>query len=108
MLEQWGDVSVKCNSVTRRRCWIYVVSQLYSGQFWTGVKARELGLVDGLGTMHDMLTDRFGDELEIVAVQPKRQFFSFSGPAGEAVGRAGADHLVAHLEERNYWQRYGL
>ena len=55
-----------------------------------------------------MLDDRFGDELEIVAVQPKRQFFSFSGPAGEAVGRAGADHLVAHLEERNYWQRYGL
>ena len=82
--------------------------ELYSGQFWTGVKARELGLVDGLGTMHDMLTERFGDELEIVAVQPKRQFFSFSGPAGEAVGRAGADHLVAHLEERNYWQRFGL
>ena len=27
--------------------------------------------------MHDMLTDRFGDELEIVAVQPKRQFFRF-------------------------------
>ena len=64
--------------------------------------------MDGLGTMHDMLTDRFGDELEIVAVQPKRQFFSFSGPAVEAVGRAGVDHLVAHIEERNYWQRYGL
>ena len=81
---------------------------LFTGQFWTGVKARELGLVDGLGTMHDMLSDRFGDELEIVAVQPKRQFLSFSGPAGEAAGRAGADYLTAHLEERSYWQRYGL
>ena len=82
--------------------------ELFTGQFWTGVKARELGLVDGLGTMHDMLSERFGDELEIVAVQPKRQFLSFSGPAGEAAGRAGADYLTAHLEERSYWQRYGL
>jgi len=81
---------------------------LFTGQFWTGVKARELGLVDGLGTMHDILSDRFGDELEIVAVQPKRKFLSFSGPAGEAAGRAGADYLTAHLEERSYWQRYGL
>ena len=82
--------------------------ELFSGQFWTGVKARELGLVDGLGTMHDMLFDRFGDELDIVVVQPKRQFLSFSGPVGEAAGRAGADYLTAHIEERSYWQRYGL
>ena len=82
--------------------------ELFSGQFWTGVKARELGLVDGLGTMHDVLSDRFGDKLEIVAVQPKRQFLSFSGPAGEAAGRAGVDYLTAHLEERSYWQRFGL
>jgi len=82
--------------------------ELFSGQFWTGVKACELGLVDGLGTMHDVLSDRFGNELEIVAVQPKRQFFSFSGPAGEAAVSAGAEYLMAHLEERSYWKRFGL
>jgi len=82
--------------------------ELFSGQFWTGIKAYELGLVDSLGTMHDVLSDRFGEELEIIAVQPKRQFLSFSGPAGEAAGRAGADYLIAHLEERSYWQRIGL
>jgi signal peptide peptidase SppA len=82
--------------------------ELFSGQFWTGVKARELGLVDGLGAMHDVLSERFGNELEIVAIQPKRQFLSFAGPAGEAVGRAGADYLAVHLEERSYWQRFGL
>ena len=82
--------------------------ELFSGQFWTGVKARELGLVDGLGSMHDVLSSRFGDKLEIVAVQPKRQFLSFSGPAGEAAGKAGADYLISHLEERGYWKRFGL
>lgn len=82
--------------------------ELFSGQFWTGAKACELGLVDDLGTMHDMLINRFGEELEIVTVQPKRQFFSLSGPAGEAAGRAGADYLTAHLEERSYWKRFGL
>ena len=82
--------------------------ELFSGQFWTGVKAHELGLVDGLGAMHDVLSGRFGDKLEIVAVQPKRQLLSFSGPSGEAPGIAGADYLIAHLEERGYWQRFGL
>ena len=82
--------------------------ELFSGQFWTGVKARELGLVDGLGAMHDVLSERFGDKLEIVAVQPKRQFLSFSGPVGEAAGRAGIEYLTAHLEERSYWQHFGL
>ncbi len=82
--------------------------ELFSGQFWTGIKARELGLVDGLGTVHDVLSERFGDELEVVAVQPKRQFLSFSGPAGEAAGKAGVDYLMGCLEERSYWQRFGL
>ena len=82
--------------------------ELFSGQFWTGLKALELGLVDGLGTMYEVLADRFGDKLEIVVIQPKRQFLSFSGPAGEAAGKAGADYLTAYFEERSYWHRFGL
>ena len=82
--------------------------ELFSGQFWTGLKALELGLVDGLGTMYEVLADRFGDKLEIVIIQPKRQFLSFSGPAGEAAGKAGADYLTAYFEERSYWHRFGL
>ena len=78
--------------------------ELFSGQFWTGTKALELGLIDGLGAMHDVLNDRFGDQLDLVAIQPKRQFLSFAGPAGAAA----ADHLATHLDNRAHWQRFGL
>ena len=81
---------------------------LFSGRFWTGAKALELGLVDGLGVMHDVLADRFGEQLDLVAVQPKRQLLSFAGPAGTAAGQAAADHLAAHIDDRAHWQRFGL
>ena len=82
--------------------------ELFSGRFWTGTKALELGLVDGLGTMHDVLADRFGDQIDLVAVQPKRQLLSFAGPAGSAAGAAAAQNLLAHIEDRSHWQRFGL
>lgn len=82
--------------------------ELFSGRFWTGVKALDLGLVDGLGTMQDVLASRFGEQLELVAVQPKRPFLSFAGPAGSAAGRAAADHLTTQMDERAHWQRFGL
>ena len=82
--------------------------ELFSGRFWTGTKALELGLVDGLGAMHDVLAERFGEQLDLVAVQPRRQLLSFAGPAGTAAGLAAADQLATHLEHRAHWQRFGL
>ena len=82
--------------------------ELFSGRFWTGTKAVELGLVDGLGVMHDVLAERFGDQLDLVAIQPKRQLLSFGGSAGASAGQAAADHLAAHIEHRAHWQRFGL
>lgn len=82
--------------------------ELFSGQFWTGTKALELGLIDGLGAMHDVLAERFGETLDLVAVQPKRQLLSFAGPAGAAAGKAAADQLAVHIEHRAHWQRFGL
>ena len=82
--------------------------ELFSGRFWTGTKAVELGLVDGLGVMHDVLAERFGDQLDLVAIQPKRQLLSFGGSASAAAGQAAADHLAAHIEHRAHWQRFGL
>ena len=82
--------------------------ELFSGRFWTGTKAVELGLVDGLGVMHDVLAERFGDQLDLVAIQPKRQLLSFGGSAGAAAGQAAADHLASHIEHRAHWQRFGL
>jgi ClpP class serine protease len=37
-------------------------ADLFEGQIWTGRKALELGLIDGLGDVHGTLKERFGEK----------------------------------------------
>jgi len=78
--------------------------ELFSGEFWTGKKAKELGLIDGLGNADQILREKFGDEVEIK---------KFGKPKGWLAKKLSssqdhADKLIGILEERSIWQRYGL
>ena len=78
--------------------------ELFSGEFWTGKKAKELGLIDGLGNADQILRKKFGDEVEIK---------KFGKPKGWLAKKLSssqdhADKLINILEERSIWQRYGL
>ena len=78
--------------------------ELFSGEFWTGKKAKELGLVDGLGNADQILREKFGDEVEIK---------KFGKPKGWLAKKISSsqdhtDKLISILEERSIWQRYGL
>jgi len=78
--------------------------ELFSGEFWTGKKAKELGLIDGLGNADQILREKFGDEVEIK---------KFGKPKGWLAKKLSssqdhADKLISILEERSIWQRYGL
>ena len=86
---------------------------LFSGDVWTGRKAVELGLADGLGEMRRMLRDRYGEKLRLRKVQGSRQWWrprlplgGFSAEPGYSAGWAHG--LVAALEERAHWARFGL
>ncbi|HLT02067.1 MAG TPA: S49 family peptidase, partial [Geminicoccaceae bacterium] len=39
--------------------------ELFEGQIWTGRKAAELGLIDGLGDLHGLMRERFGDKVKL-------------------------------------------
>jgi len=78
--------------------------ELFSGEFWTGKKAKELGLIDGLGNSDQILREKFGEEVEIK---------KFGKPKGWLAKKLSssqdhADKLISILEERSIWQRYGL
>jgi signal peptide peptidase SppA len=86
-------------------------ADLFSGEVWTGSKAVELGLVDGLGTLREVLTRRYPDA-HVLAVEPRRPLLARLGMAG-VTARLGspAEHLVAAvelLEQRATWSRFGL
>jgi signal peptide peptidase SppA len=82
---------------------------LFTGEWWTGVKGLELGLVDSLGDLHQVLRERFGADVRTRAIAHKRPLFSiprFGLAAFSGEGLAG-DALAA-IEDRTLWSRLGL
>src|SRR5690606_30247336 len=64
-------------------------AELFTGEFWTARRGLGLGLVDGLGDIHATLADRYGPDVQLKPIAPKRSWFqlpSFGLPA-----RAEAD-----------------
>lgn len=92
--------------------------ELFSGLFWAGDKALERGLVDGLGTMHEILQSKFGEDVIIKTIEPKsgfsvRKLLLPGGrlsvdSAARAAGQGVASSALALAEERALWSRYGL
>jgi signal peptide peptidase SppA len=83
---------------------------LFSGEFWTGRKALELGLVDGLGDLRGVLRERYGEKLRLKRVDGAKPWWRRRLPVGAAPPAAQdwAAGLLAAAEERALWSRYGL
>ncbi|MBK8906356.1 MAG: S49 family peptidase [Rhodospirillales bacterium] len=89
--------------------------ELFNGRFWTGATALRLGLVDGLGDIRSVLRERFGDDVKLRVVGDSRRWrpwrMGTPGIAGDEVsGHAErlAGGLIAAVEERMLWNRFGL
>jgi signal peptide peptidase SppA len=79
---------------------------LFSGEFWTGRRGLELGLVDSLGEVRTTLQARFGAKVHLPVIGPRRRLLSRFG-LDMSIDGIGPGTLAA-LEERLHWQRYGL
>ncbi len=81
-------------------------AELFTGAFWTGKRGLDLGLVDGLGHMHETLRRKFGEKVEIMEI---------SAPKGWGLRRLGfgsatelPEEMLNALETRALWSRFGL
>ncbi|SDP96057.1 signal peptide peptidase SppA [Actinopolyspora xinjiangensis] len=85
---------------------------LFSGEVWTGRRARELGLVDGVGNLREVVARRF-PESHVVSVEPRKPLLARLGMTGPA---GGTQELAAGLvrglfesaDNRTMWSRFGL
>lgn len=86
-------------------------AMLFNGEFWTGKRGLEFGLVDGLGDLRTTLQARYGTKVHLPVIGPRRSLLSrFGLKIGiDTMGPAmlGPATLAA-LEERSHWQRFGL
>lgn len=80
---------------------------LFSGAFWSGRQALAKGLVDGLGHMHGVLRNKFGDKLVLRTVAPSQGWGLKKLGFGAQVPDFAAQALDA-LETRALWSRFGL
>lgn len=79
---------------------------LFSGEVWTGARAAELGLVDGLGTLRGVAAERWPDA-ELVEIGARRSLLARLG-VGPGAAAAAAGALVDAADRRAAWARYGL
>src|ERR1700722_13834262 len=90
---------------------------LFSGQYWSGTKAIELGLADGIGDLRSTLRTRFGDEVTTPLMAAERNLLGRVRPGIElpgidrdplSLGAELAGGAISALEARALWARYGL
>lgn len=90
---------------------------IFSGLFWTGQRGVELGLVDGIGEIRDVLKRRFGPKTRLELVGSARGLLGRrlpgiaslgNGNFGAEIASGAAEGLASTLEERALWSRYGL
>ncbi|MFB9950403.1 S49 family peptidase [Rhizobium puerariae] len=87
---------------------------IFSGLFWSGLRGVDLGLVDGLGDMREVLKRRYGKDAQLELIGSARTLFGRRVPGVFGAGKAGeiaagaAAGLAAGIEEKALWSRYGL
>ena len=92
---------------------------LFTGEFWAGQAALDRGLIDGLGDIRSVMREKYGENVRLKVIGGRkplwRRGFGLSGsfganslaePVGLGVGLAQG--LLAAIEARSLWRRFGL
>ena len=82
---------------------------LFSGAFWSGAQAQSYGLVDHIGSLHQVMGQKFGDDVRLISIASKRKFGGLGALASRSDFSAsiGRDFFEAG-EEKLWWSRLGL
>ncbi|RVV98336.1 S49 family peptidase [Mesobaculum littorinae] len=76
-------------------------ADLFTGEFWVGARAVELGLADGIGHVVPMMKDRFGDDVRLTSYKQRRPFLS-------RFTSALVQDTLTEVEDRAAQARFGL
>lgn len=100
--------------VRQRRSSLSSDGDLFSGAFWSGAKAVELGLADRVGDLRSLLRQRYGEHVRVLAISTERSIWrrrlglrapaSFAGSVADGL----VERAIAVVEERLMWSRFGL
>ena len=78
--------------------------QIFTGAFWSGKTAKELGLIDEIADLRAKMQEKFGNDVEFNYISPKKSFLKnfFSEKTNIA------SKIVYELEEKISFNKFGL
>ena len=77
--------------------------EVFSGLFWVGKKGVELGLADGVGSINEVIKEKFGKKAKIKIIDQKKSFLQ-----KRLSSSINSNDIFNRLEEMIMWSRYGL
>jgi len=89
---------------------------LFTGEFWSGKRALDLGLIDGLSDLRTKMREIYGEEVRLKLVMPstswfrrRRGVFAEGDGLGFGFSPGGfAADLISAIEARALWSRFGF
>jgi len=78
--------------------------EVFSGLFWVGRKAVELGLADGIGSIQNIIQQRYGKKAKIKIIDQKKSFLQKK----LSTSLIDTETILQKLEEKTIWSRFGL
>ena len=89
------------NFVSERRGKRIEGKKIFNGEVWEAERAKNLGLIDDIGTMEDILERKYGEDIKYKYVNKKKSIFSrFSSSI--------IDEVFSKIIENRYFSKFGL
>ena len=79
-------------------------SEIFSGLFWVGQKAIDLGLADGLGSINDVIKTKYGKKAKVKLIDQKKSFLQRKLSSS----LIDTDNLLQKIDEKAMWSKFGL
>ncbi|MDC3037682.1 S49 family peptidase [Candidatus Pelagibacter sp.] len=79
------------------------IELFFQENFGQAVNQKTLGLIDGIGNAHEILKEKFGDDVIIKKFEKTKGWLSQKLSSSNQI-----DQFANILDERSIWQRYGF
>ena len=83
-------------------------NEVFSGLFWVGKKGIDLGLADGIGSINDILKEKYGKKIKIKIIDQKKSFLQKRLSSSISNFSLDPNQIIDAVEEKTFWSRYGL
>jgi len=83
--------------------------ELFSGDVWTGTKAVELGLIDGIADLRSFMREKYGKKVKLQLLEGRRSWIQRTlGLGSQSMVSNAVSSVVDRAKNEAAWNKFGL